>query len=285
MLTFNAGLLRLFGSLLEPAPHVTERFDALAGELRATGADVIAIQEIYRERHRQRLCGALSDLYPFHAARGGRGFSLRLADGLLVLSRWPIEARLHRFASGAREERWFGDRGVLAASLAPEGRELRIFNVHATAGGLFSHPESRAADDVRLRQIAEILRLADEAPDAASMLMGDFNTGPGTSESNYQAILDSGWIDCYARLNPSRSDPTWDPANALNRRGPHQSSPAQRIDHVFLRRSDVERARVRPLEARIAFREPVVRLRDSSLVTLSDHYGLQVEMELGARGS
>lgn len=280
VLTFNAGLLRFFGSLLEPAPHVRLRFEALAGALRATGAGVIAIQEIYRRDHRQRLHGMLADLYPFTSAREGR--SLLLGDGLLILSRWPMQARLRQFANGTLEERWLGGRGVLAASLELENLGIRIFNVHATAGGLFAHPESAAVDAVRRRQIGEILAQADEVPEAIPILLGDFNAGPEASESNYGAIVDAGWVDCYAELNPGRSEPTWDPANALNRRGPHRSSPPQRIDHVFLRKGEVASRRLVPAGARLVFQEPMVRAGDSGFVTLSDHYGLQVELDLAA---
>lgn len=282
LLTLNAGLLRPLGPLLEPAPHVTRRFRFLAEKLRASGADIVAIQEIYRARHRRDLCAALADLYAHHSDQASRAPLLRLDHGLLLLSRWPMQARFHRLESGTREERWLARRGMIVASLALAGREVRVFNVHATAGGLLFHPEAAEVDAVRERQIAEVLSNADASPGAIPIAAGDFNAGPGASEGNYRAIVEAGWVDCYARLNPGRFEPTWEPGNALNRSGPHRTSPAQRIDHVFVRGGDIEAQCVRPVEARIVFQEPVVPVGNGRTVTLSDHYGLQVALELAA---
>jgi endonuclease/exonuclease/phosphatase family metal-dependent hydrolase len=188
-----------------------------------------------------------------------------------------MRAELRRFHAGTLEERWLAARGTLVAWISVDGIALRLANVHTTAGGLLRHPEAGAVDALRGRQIAEARAALDG--DGAAILAGDFNCGPGASFANYQAMLDAGWIDCSAAASDF-GEPTWDPGNPLNRGGPHRTSPAQRIDHVLARRADVETGRVRPLASRVVLREPRVAIGPGKAVPLSDHYGVQVELEL-----
>ena len=54
VVTFNAGLLdvEIFGqSILQPAPFVNERLLVLPKALAKTNADVIALQEVYEQKH------------------------------------------------------------------------------------------------------------------------------------------------------------------------------------------------------------------------------------------
>ena len=67
-MTFNAGLLvsSIFGiTLFEPTPYVQERLTGIISNLRSTDADIIALQEVYNEKHKDKIISDLSDLYPF----------------------------------------------------------------------------------------------------------------------------------------------------------------------------------------------------------------------------
>jgi len=153
-----------------------------------------------------------------------------------------------------------------------------------TAGGLFRHPESIATDGLRARQLKELLQLAepgntDEAM-VATLLAGDLNAGPHTSQSNYRQVLNAGFTDTYTETGGTTGAATapaytWDPANPVIWREADRRLPPQRIDHVFLRPEAVQ---FRPGSARVALFEPRVTVKDGLRIPLSDHYGLFAEL-------
>src|SRR5204862_7632403 len=105
--------------------------DAIAAELQAMDADVIALQEVDVRTRRTgfvdepaALAAALGFQYVFAA-------SIKYQEGdygLAVLSRWPLtEVRRYRLdAAEAMEARI-----VLEVTVCARGRPLRIFNHHA----------------------------------------------------------------------------------------------------------------------------------------------------------
>lgn len=284
LLTLNAGLLRFLGDRFQPAPHVQARAEALPAALLDSGADVIALQEVYEEPHRRLLQARLAATHA-HVARPPAGTAWGLENGLMVFSRHELQATsLRLFRAGMLEERLFDHKGVLAAELVLGGLPLAIFNVHTTAGGAFTHPEHRRCDRVRADQIGEVLAWVSERG-ATPVVVGDLNAGPGVSDANYRLLERGGFTDVHRLCNgaAAEADVTWDPRNALNARGPHRTSPPQRIDHVFLRASDVERRAMRPLSSAVVLREAQVATADGP-VTVSDHYGLIVSLEVGEGG-
>lgn len=82
---------------------------------------------------------------------------------------------------------------------------------------------------------------------------------------------------------------TWDPKNPLNVIGPHAECHGLRCDHLFLPPKDIEGglADFCPVQAEIVFTEPQVTvegcccglLGQASLVTLSDHYGIRIQLK------
>src|SRR3954467_9150723 len=58
IVTFNAGLLRAFGGLLQPAPFVAERRAAIPPALAAAGGDIVVLQEVYGDANRRLLSTA-----------------------------------------------------------------------------------------------------------------------------------------------------------------------------------------------------------------------------------
>jgi endonuclease/exonuclease/phosphatase family metal-dependent hydrolase len=262
IVTFNAGLLRALGGLIEPAPFVGERRNAMPSLLSACGADLILLQEVYGEAARRELARAL----PFSAYSDNR------RSGLMALSASSIESVLVPFAATTPEERLFDRKGVLVV----DSSDVVACNIHMTAGGV-RHPESSAANAIRARQIEQLLELAEAR--RARMIAGDLNAGPGVSEANYALFEKGGWIDVHALVHPGSGDVTWDPHNPLNVRGPHRRSPPQRVDHLFVRGDDLRTERVVPRSSEIVFFEPIVATA-AGLMTPSDHYALRVTLAL-----
>lgn len=262
LITFNAGLLRAAGGLLQPAPFVAERLAALPDALVASGADVIFLQELYGERNRAAVVDACRDAFP-HAASPHTRARLGIDSGLLVLSRDAIAAEFHPFHAAVWEEHLVGRKGFQVIQTAAG----LFVNFHATAGGLFRDPESPVVEKTRARQIEQML----ERLPHARVIAGDLNAGPGVSDANYRLFLARGLADAYLAHNAEAA--TWDPANPLNEGGPHQKSPPQRCDHIFVRGLEV-------IESAIVFDEPIVQTGRGS-VTLSDHYGVSALLKHG----
>ena len=287
LLTLNCGLLRIGAlgrTLLQPAPFIAERLAALPGALRSVGADIIALQEIYKVAHKREVMRALADRWPHAAFPRGRP-PHKLDSGLLVLSRFPIShARFHTFKAAPRDEKFFVHRGFFETMHAAPGfGAMRLLSFHTTAGGTRHDPESEAADSIRARQIDALLDHADRASDSATILIGDLNAGPPVSMGNYRQVIARGYADLFAAGvgdAAAASAVTWDSQQPLNRMGPHGHQRPQRIDHVFAKRRWLGAWRVD--EARLVLTEPVVRIPGGGSVTVADHYGVYVRLAAAA---
>jgi len=280
LLTYNAGLFRfrLFGrTLFVPAPHIKERFAALAPALLSSGADIIALQEVYDLEHRVGLIAALEPAYPYRAVWSERSWG-RMHSGLMLFSKFPIAlAQPHRFTSLPLDERLGVEKGMLLAEIeAGSFGRLCVANCHHTSGGALWDPEGRFTDGFRSRQYKQLFAALDLALPARRLAMGDFNSGPEVAGGSYQELEASGYTDAWVKKNGDRSQPTWDPANPLNSAGPHRKFSAQRLDHVLL--SPELAASSAVAQARIVFDEPTVEVPGRGRFTLSDHYGLFVEL-------
>jgi endonuclease/exonuclease/phosphatase family metal-dependent hydrolase len=205
--------------------------------------------------------------------------NLGIENGLMTLSKTPVAGSLALFRDAAIDERFLDNKGVLSCRIeVGGGGGLILLNLHTTAGSLLLHPEAPKANRIRSRQIGQILSLA-AAEGAVTMIAGDLNAGPGVSEENFRQVLEAGYESAYDLLHAPDQVYTWDPANRLNRNGPHRSSPPQRIDHVFIRKSDLVRGRIRLLSSVICCQEESVSTPLGEKVTVSDHFGLQVDLE------
>jgi len=284
ILTLNAGLLSLFAGRVHVSPFVEERAAALPASLRLVNADVVALQEVYHQTHRDLILSRLKDLYPFAGFVRKRRF-FGLENGLMVLSKAPLSAKLELFRHAPFEETFLDNKGSLLCEIDfGESGTLALLNVHTTAGGARLHPEAPRADYIRSKQVAQFLTLASSLHEP-TIIVGDLNAGPGVSEGNFRQVLIAGYESVYDVLRGDQEDVTWDPQNALNRKGPHSACPPQRIDHVLIRKSDFESGRLRPLDAAVCYREEVVPTSNGAKVTISDHFGLWADIEWHSRVS
>jgi endonuclease/exonuclease/phosphatase family metal-dependent hydrolase len=280
LVTLNAGLLSAFKGRVEFAPFVTERLAALPGELRRLNADIVALQEVYKQEHRELILAALHDVFPHYLYRRNRR-NLGFENGLMTLSKVPIAGALTLFRDATVDERLLDNKGVLSCRMNLGGdASLTVLNLHTTAGSAFLHPEAPRVDRIRSRQITQVLAQA-AAEGGVTILAGDLNAGPGVSDENFRQVLEAGYESAFDLLHPQDERVTWDPANRLNREGPHRSSPPQRIDHVFVRKTDLALARIRLVASEICCNEEIVFTGQGEKVTVSDHFGLQVDLEWG----
>jgi endonuclease/exonuclease/phosphatase family metal-dependent hydrolase len=194
----------------------------VADVVRATGADVVLLQEVDRGTRRSGgvdQVATLARLTGFHAAFGSTLDYDGGTYGVALLSRWPIARdtllRLpvvppQRRAGGAYEPR-----GALHAEVRAPWGTLVVLNTHLDA----SRDDAYRLQEARA--LAALARAAAGAGGAARVLVGgDLNAEP---ESGVHALLrDAGLRDAWAACGQGdgRSYPA--------------SGPVKRIDYLYL---------------------------------------------------
>jgi len=278
--TFNAGLLKVtFAglSVFEFTPFTEERLRAIPHALTLLDCDVICLQEVYDERSAKLIRKALEKSHPFWYRQPTRRMVL-VGNGLMVLSRFELTGMgLRVFRAQMIDERLFAPRAMMYARIqVPHFGTIGIYNVHLTAGGAFHHPEAVKSDEIRTRQVEELIEHAGANGLDVQIMAGDFNCGSNISTEPYSRIPQAGYSDAPSIAKGREIDEwiTWDPANPLNRECPHKTSPPQRIDHVFIKTKALEHLTI--LDAGLILSQPQVAIQGKKPVSLSDHVGIQV---------
>lgn len=136
------------------------RLDAIEAVIRASGADIVGLQEAQRPEVLEELAKRLG----MHHALARVPSSWRVA----MLSRWPLlETHVHTGPGLPRS--------LLEALVAlPDGGQLRLFVTHLSA----AFRQRRAGEDLRLRELTGALERMRPAREAGEphVLMGDFNS-------------------------------------------------------------------------------------------------------------
>lgn len=219
-LTFNAGLLeyRICGvKLYQNPPYTSHRLLQIPSALRGINADIIALQEVFDEKHSDYIIESLQPVYPYFAResrRSSKNQSLRiwkpisvihnqlaLHNGLLVLSKYPIlSARFTCFSDVTLIEEWFVSKGMLEVTIELPGMNnspITLFNIHMASGAV--NPESKTIETLRNKEIEQLLGACDHAirRGEVPVIIGDLNAAPNCCGSNYNYFTDRGWRDCF----------------------------------------------------------------------------------------
>ncbi len=288
LLTFNAWLLRVLGRDLSRDNAV--RVARLPAAVAETGADIVALQEVWPTRWRRALVAGLrAHGYP-HAAFSPRGMGSfgRFGDGLLIASRHPLTRPVQTLVFSGTSvwyEAFIRKGGLYVQVVLPGAGPLDVFTGHL---GVVRYDPARSeflARDLRnrTRQIEELVRWVRSVRQDRSgpmVLLGDFNLHPrrhatqaheATESPDYRTLVDSlDLVDTYRAANPGHESAwTFDPGtNPYAAGGTFDALPAERIDYVFLQ----SHPRMRVLVSERVFGPPSV---------LSDHYGVLTTLEIG----
>lgn|ERR1035437_3787228 len=284
ILTFNTGLLDidLFGkSINEPTPYVEKRLGALPNALIRSKADIVGLQEVYGQKHKEYLISKIKKYYPYHFyCRRKRIF--RSDIGLMFFSKFPLTwKKLLTFKSKTIIEEFVSYKAALEVRIQINSfKEITLYNVHTTAGDDIRDQENSSIEKIRGSQIHQIIENTKNSPiHEPKIILGDINAGPEVSKKDYDILKEFGFIDIFSKKHPfSNSKKTWEPKNFLNKNGPFKKSKSQTIDHVFLRAQDVKNFEIK--QAKIVFDTPLIKVSPHRKITLSDHYGLLVNLEL-----
>ena len=223
-----------------------ERKKRIAAALRASNADVVALQAVERREgeadQAAELSAALPRLPHAHFEPSERSADGR-RRGSAFLSRIPLESIAIVKLTPVRQTEDRSPRAVLAGRFRVNGATLEIFNAH-----LSWVPSQRE------RNVAELLSEA-RSGDGAAVLAGDFNMTPDTETAN--ALRAAGWTDLWSALRPRDPGFTFDAAH-----------PDRRIDYMWVRPDAVRRGR------------SIALVGADAPAPLSDHLGLAASLSL-----
>jgi endonuclease/exonuclease/phosphatase family metal-dependent hydrolase len=287
VVTFNAWAL----PLSIPSQQKRRRMRRLPQALAALDADVIVLQEMFDVRARRRVLRELCPPYgttpdAMHSRRILQLLPIDVTGGLLVLSRLPIGGSRfirHPRDVGSKPDERIGHKGGMILHLdTPLGR-VTLLAVHLYAGTKRKHAHVRCA------QLAPLLEAVnEEANGNPIVLAGDINTSPTIGYPDaagpenpltpeYATLLEAGFSDPLPP-NPTPADrtATWVPSRNRYAALPYQETKTDaRYDYVLTRSGSAHAWSVK--DACTVLDEPGAHL--------SDHVGMQVELELSRQDS
>lgn len=279
LLTFNTWLVRVLE--MDLAADVEARARCIPGALAATGADVIALQEVWSRRLRRGVSDGLVR-YGYNCAGAEPDAELRsfTGSGLLIASRWPIEAvdRIS-FSGGPACCEGFVRRGALRARIQPpDGEALDVVDVQL--GAVRFDPRSRrmipaggAEGRRHLEELTRWIQRSRHPGSGALVVMGDLSlpeesrADDGTDATVAAFAAQLALVDSYRQAVGGAPARTFDAReNLYAAMGNFRQLPREAIDYIL---ADVSLA-ARISQSRLVFREPA---RESG-AHLSDHYGV-----------
>lgn len=142
----------------------------IASVIRASGADVVLLQEVDQNRRRSGNVDQPAIIASHLGMQSVFGANAYITDrggyGTAILSRFPIaeSGNTHLPNRDGKEQR-----GVLRANIMVEGQRLVVFNTHL----------DHTSDSLRQAQIGAVMSKVN-AYDGAKLLGGDLNAGDGS---------------------------------------------------------------------------------------------------------
>ncbi len=216
---------------------------------------------------------------------GSARFSYGGANGLMLLSRHPIESPTHTLMDSSTVQR-----SVLAATIVlPASGAVDVYCTHLAAdlsGQLEYKGEFGSYEGENSHQAGQLIdgiatRDAGASPAATTVVLGDFNSGPASEgvdaelpDASYAMLTDAGFVAWPTAAGMPEC--TYCGTNTLNA----PSDAATVIDHVFVRGSGATTGRA---VARIGLDTITIDVGGEPLETHpSDHYGTTVTLDLPA---
>jgi endonuclease/exonuclease/phosphatase family metal-dependent hydrolase len=248
-----------------------QRKTVVSQHLRASGADIIALQEVAAGEDREQ--GIAELLGPgWHVA----WHSQTTADGvgLALASRWPF-GKIHEHGLGVTERaaKFPWSAVVVAEVRAPQPLGT-LHVVHHKPVFQFDYEYERELQAVEAaRFIEDVLSDRDEHV----VMLGDFDATPDAASVRFWtggqslAGVSVSYHDVWKILRPYDPGHTFTPKNPLVARGDMFSGAGRRIDYVMVRgRSFGPTLEVRSVD--------LIGVQPQNGVQASDHYGVVAEL-------
>ncbi|MCM2324654.1 MAG: endonuclease/exonuclease/phosphatase family protein [Oligoflexia bacterium] len=301
VLTFNTWLLRVqYHRKIPIAKDIKPRLAAMPAEIARTGADLVAFQEVWEDELRDALvAGMARQGYPYAAFRegqsDGKSFRGKIGNGLLVVSRYPIDPAiglLHFTAFTALEE-YFAMKGAIHLLVQLPGTGwVDFYDSHlgAVRWNSKKQREHRLQREMRYFQAMELREFVRRTAKTGIQIIGaDLNASPypapGQPSREYALFVGrGGFVDSFHAVNGFDSpaytyDPETNPYAAAE--GEVRASRRLYIDYILVSGAP---GCIEPESSELVFREPI-RAEDTAetegrRIFLSDHYGVLSTLSL-----
>ena len=252
----------------------------MPAKLLESEADVLALQEIFHDEIRtETLLPELRETYPHVSTIVGANADTPLNGGVIVLSKYPIEAEDEAVFEATRFPFNQASMGTLYVRIVKGDQPYNIFVTHM-AGLNDEFADLRVLQRDEMHAFVESQALPDTE---AVLLVGDFNADYYAAE--YDAMLESLVVDHPAIVDmptdkprirqPDDNDPlTWDSAN--NRYA--DDGMRQWIDYGLFRTDHLVPSSNSAMKAK-RFRA-LLTDTDTTLTDLSDHHPVYIKYVL-----
>lgn len=217
-----------------------ERILRLGEFFKEQNADIICLQESFDVKHRDKLHEYLGKKVYSASESGYNGKTRRillfkrfdLTGGLVTFSKLPIKRSsftpYRRFVDMMFAE-YIGRKGVLETVLETPKGPLLIMNTHLHAGSL------SVDQRVRLRQLRQLLRVAETAKDMPTVLVGDFNENDIFKEKNFAHLLRKSGFRDAAENSKEEAKPTIRLGNRYaSKTWFNRNSKSKRLDYILV---------------------------------------------------
>lgn len=309
IVTYNTWLLDLPFNM--GSRDIAARLNIIPQELAKLDADIIALQEVWSPRARQKLASEFYKKGYLYSQEESlpANWLLRgwLGNGLLVVSKYPLahisnqNERVLSFSTFTRPDEYFAGKGAVHMRVQiPDFGEISFYNTHL--GAVSFNPKAQAFDSSheqsrrqQSRELIEFIRKTHE--ERPIILAGDFN-------AHFKTYHQGGYTEEYGEDYKSITCTTGAADNCLNLLDSYKSlntdakvkataspltnqyigasyfyknpAPEQVIDYIFVSSSSAMKVQ----ESKIVLTEKLKIPNRSGELPLSDHYGVLTELQL-----
>ena len=170
--------------------HKDFRVGLIAADPLLQGHDAIVFVEAFSDSHRELILQRLLLEYPYQGRILGAD-TVGLQDGgVIILSKWSIEAEDQTIFNDRTGVDWFADKGVNYAQINKAGQLYHVFGTHLDSA---QNAGDRAIPTLQLRQMASFIKERSIGSGEAVLMAGDFNIDKngdnGPFGSKYSRIL------------------------------------------------------------------------------------------------
>lgn len=294
-LSYNLYCLPWLACMMKPetCPHSYDRAKAFLKHI--PDFDVIGLQEVWSPRYQQ--VEAFAKKQGYHVVGSSQAsfksmLGLRVfGGGLMIISKYPIEATRELVFDRGVASDGFVTKGVLYAKVKIGSSYVHVFNTHMQASYGYEYKEHDPYALIRRKQIDQVssfiakIALDDDHP---IITMGDFNVNAihhpelGGDSREYTEMLSTlacgglfSVIDLHREWNEG-SHPITNSGRGVTGRA---SKGGQRLDFVFeMRRNRTRRERIFHEVAHCAVEH--FEVQDEVYTHISDHYASHVVLEM-----
>jgi endonuclease/exonuclease/phosphatase family metal-dependent hydrolase len=290
VLSFNAWFLRIAG-VVKISKDNEQRLASMPDELAASGADIIALQEVWNSFERNALKKAMYERGYHYVAEKNDLSCLWFGNGLLVFSRYEMSPIVDYtvFSDYTLCEEYFTMKGAIRAQInVPDLGWIDFYTTHL---GAISFDESTSNFNQKQQQV--LLGQAQEFIDffhktrshPIQIVAGDMNEhpfkwDPATTQYNqensgvYQLLIKEGALEdtFWSKRHPHEAAYTFDKdRNPYVSGGAFSGSPSMYIDYIFI---GGESSSISTVDSQIVFEKPILTAEDGREIFLSDHAGV-----------